>query len=109
MIAIRLNPFYADVIDDNLNEISKHPGCCDEVWLAMYSYEPLENHRKKAEIMGQYIDKLTLVINNPVSEKFVLSRPCIPDESLTFEVKNDKIYVKIPPLAPWATATVRAL
>ena len=93
MIAIRLNPFYADVIDDNLNEISKHPGCCDEVWLAMYSYEPLESHRKKAEIMGHYIDKLKAMGIRPLIEfgtNLGHGNPIKEAGSDTFEKMRDK-------------------
>ena len=58
MIAIRLNPFTPDFTDRALEEIEKHPGCCDEVWLAMYSYEPVEKHREKSRLMGDYIRRL---------------------------------------------------
>ena len=58
MIAIRLNPFDPDFTDRALEEITRHPGCCDEVWLAMYSYEPVEAHREKARLMGGYIRRL---------------------------------------------------
>lgn len=58
MIAIRLNPFTPDFTDRALEEMKKHPGCCDQVWLAMYSYEPVEAHRERAELMGRYIDRL---------------------------------------------------
>lgn len=58
MIAMRLSPFNTTFTDSVLEEMEKYNGCCDEVWLAMYSYDSIEAHRKRAEIMGEYIERL---------------------------------------------------
>lgn len=93
MIAIRLNPFSSEFTDKALEEIEKYESCCDEVWLAMYSYEPIETHVKKAEIVGRYIEKLKEKGIRPLIEygtNLGHGNPVNPDTPDNFEKMRDK-------------------
>ena len=93
MIAIRLNPFDSEFTDRALQEMEKYEGCCDEVWLAMYSYEPIEVHRKKAGLMGEYIRRLKAKGIRPLIEygtNLGHGNPVGPDTPANFEKMRDK-------------------
>jgi len=93
MIAIRLNPFTTEYTDKVLTEMDQYKGCCDEVWLGIYSYEPLEGHRKKAEIIGRYIRQLKEKGILPLIEigtNLGHGNPVNPDTPANFERMRDK-------------------
>ncbi|MDD4772052.1 MAG: hypothetical protein PHZ09_00410 [Eubacteriales bacterium] len=52
---------------------------------------------------------IELTIKNPVSENFVLSRPCFGDLPLAFGRDGEDYILSLPELGAWKTATVRAL
>lgn len=68
MIVIRLNPSRQTVIDEALDEIQKNQGCCDEIWLAVNTYDCLENHVEKAKLLGKYIERIRMMGIRPVLE-----------------------------------------
>ena len=68
MIVIRLNPSRQTVIDEALDEIQKNQGCCDEIWLAVNTYDCLENHVEKAKLFGKYIERIRKMGIRPVLE-----------------------------------------
>lgn len=49
----------AEFVESFLRTVEKHPGCCDEVWLASnYGFPPLETHRRTADTLTDVAEKL---------------------------------------------------
>ena len=68
MIVIRMTPYNQDMTRKALEEIKKIPGCCDEVWFGIYSYAPVEEHAKMAEIVGELFEALRSLGIRPAME-----------------------------------------
>lgn len=49
----------AEFVESFLHAVERHPGCCDEVWLAShYGFPPIEAHRRMAEALASVAEKL---------------------------------------------------
>ena len=72
-------------IDALIAEITAHPGCCDEVWLATnYGFPPMDVHRQSAEILGEVAAKfrnigvrVSLQLSNSIGHgEYMQSQDC---------------------------------
>ncbi len=72
-------------IDSLIAEITAHPGCCDEVWLATnYGFPPMNVHRQAAEILGEVAEKfrkigvrVSLQLSNSIGHgQYMQSQDC---------------------------------
>jgi len=72
-------------IDSLIGQITAHPGCCDEVWLATdYGFPSLEGHGRTAEILGETAEKfrkigvrVSLQLSNSIGHgEYMAERDC---------------------------------
>lgn len=51
-----------EYVDGYIEQITKHPGSCDNVWIStMYGFPSLENHRKYASFWKTAAEKFSIV------------------------------------------------
>lgn len=86
-----------EFIDSLINEITAHPGSCDEVWFATdYGFPPLEKHRKSAEVLSESAEKfrkagirVSLQLSNSIGHgEYMRSQDCTGLVSPESEVRH---------------------
>ena len=89
------------------------PACLETAAQAAVIPRATEDGRFKAvtllNISIDDTDELTILIRRPVSERFVMSSPGREDLPLDFTAEDEGYRVKLPPLPPFMSVTVRAV